>query len=117
MATLTPVVATLAGADPLPYPTAAAGGDLFPALTGAKYVIHVINGHTASQDVVIDDQSSSAPPSSTAFDPDVTVSVPNAGERMILIRDPARFMDANGDINLSYPSGETALTLQVIRVV
>lgn len=116
MATITPKVASLTGVDPDSYVSAAGGGDVFPAQAQSRYLIHVKNGHTSSQDVVIDDPTSDTPSGATAFDPDVTVSVPNAGERMILIANARRFINTTtGEISLSY-SGVTALTLQVVQV-
>lgn len=116
MAVITPKVAALSGVDPLAYVSASAGGDSFPAVSGGVYLIHLKNGHSSAQSVIIDDPNSASPPSATTFVPDVTVSVPNAGERMIVISNIARFADSDGDINLTY-SGTTALTLQVIRVL
>lgn len=116
MAVITPKVGALSGVDPDTYVSAAGGGDSFPATSDGVYLIHVKNGHTSSQDVIIDDPTSASPPSATAFTPDVTVSVPNAEERMIVISNSGRFRDSNGDINLTY-SGTTALTLQVVKVL
>jgi hypothetical protein len=116
MATLTLKVAALTGVDPLAYVSAQAGGDVFDAQAQSRYLIHVKNGHTSAQSIIIDDPTTAGPTGNTAFNPDVTVSVPNASERMILISSPARFINTTtGRISLSY-SGVTALTLQVVRL-
>ena len=118
MAVITPKVGALSGVDPLSYVTAAAGGDTFPATGDGVYLIHVKNGHSSSQTVTIDDPTTPLPPGAAASSTfaDVPVAVPNAGERMIVISNAARFIDSTGNIALTY-SGVTALTLQVIKVL
>lgn len=106
---------TLTGVDPLAYAAAAAGGDTFAASVNRKYLLHIKNAHTASQTVTLNDPTSQSPVSGKTFDPDVDVVVPNATERMVLIDNPARFIDASGNIALAY-SGVTALTLQVFEI-
>lgn len=115
MATITPKVAVLGGVDPLAYAAASVGGDLFAAQPGNRYLIHVKNGDTTSKTLTIDDPTSVGPPSFTTFVPDVAVIVPNAGERVVLVNDAARFIDSNGDINLSW-SAITSVTFQVFRI-
>ncbi|HEU4542199.1 MAG TPA: hypothetical protein VFR23_13810 [Jiangellaceae bacterium] len=117
MAVITPKVGALSGVDPLTYVSAAGGGDTFPATGDGVYLIHVKNGHTSAQSIVIDDPNSASPPSATTFVPDVTVSVPNAGERMIVISNAARFMSSTDSISLTYPLGVVSLTLQVVKVL
>lgn len=117
MAVITPKVGALSGVDPLAYVAAAGGGDSFPATGDGVYLIHVKNGHTSPQSIVIDDPNSASPPSATTFVPDVTVSVPNAGERMIVVSNSGRFIDSTDSINLTYPDGIVSLTLQVVKVL
>lgn len=118
MAVITPKIAALGGVDPLPYATASVGGDSFFAVSGGVYLVHVKNGHTAAQTITIDDPTTPLPPGAAASSTfaDVPVSVPNAGERMIVISNIGRFMDSQGDVNLTY-SGVASLTLQVIKVL
>lgn len=118
MAVITPKVGALSGVDPLAYVSAAVGGDTFPATSDGVYLIHVKNGGGSSITVTIDDPTTPLPPgaaASTSF-ADVPVSVPNAGERMIVISNAARFMNTSGSISLAY-SGVTSVTLQVIKVL
>lgn len=116
MTNLTPIKPTLSGTDPAGYATCQAGGDTFDANPSTKYLIHVKNGHSASQSVVIDDPNTPSPAGATTFNPDVTDPVPNAGERFIKVDDPGRFRDPNtGRISLSY-SGTTLLTLKILDV-
>lgn len=91
---------------------AAGGGDRFNPGSNAPVFIYVANGHTSPQSVVIDDPGSVTPEGATAYNPDVTIPVTNAQNRVIPIRNPARFRDANGWINLTY-TGVTALTIKV----
>lgn len=107
---LTGAVATASG-----YAAAAPGGDRFSVLESGLYVLHVINGHSSSQSVIIDDPNSSTPVGATAFNPDVTLPVVNATSKMFNLEYAARFRDANGWVNLTY-SGTTLLTLRVYRI-
>jgi hypothetical protein len=116
MAVITPKVAALSGVVPTPYASASGGGDSFPVVSGGVYLIHVKNGHSSPQSIIIDDPTSAAPSSATTFVPDVTVSVANAGEQMIVLSNIGRFASSTDSVNLTY-SGVTALTLQVIRVL
>lgn len=116
MAALVPVVTVLTGVNPGTPDNASAGGDTFPVVDGARYLIRVINGHSAPQAVVIDDPNSVGPQGGLQFNPDVSVSVTNGQERVIRVDYPNRFKNTSGNISLSYPDGVTALTLKVYRV-
>lgn len=118
MATLTVQDIPLGGAAAT-YGAAAAGGDLFAPRAsgpGAAVLLHVKNGHTAAQTVTVDDPVSRDPGSASAFNPDVAVSVPASGERFILLKPIERFVNADGNVSLTY-SGVTALTLAVLRLI
>lgn len=93
--------------------SASGGGDYFIPGSNSPIFIYVANGHSSSQSVVFDDPNSRTPEGATQFNPDVTISVPNADNRLIPLRNPSRFVDpATGRINLSY-SGVTSLTIKV----
>lgn len=114
MAVLTIQQPSLAGIA-LSFTAAAGGGDTIPVGSSNQPIfIYVKNGHTASQSVLIDDPNSSQPAGATAWNPDVTNPVPNAGERTMKLDNPSRFVDANGNINLTY-TGVTALTVAVFK--
>lgn len=105
---------TLGGIAP-GYTAADVGGDYFLPTESGKYLVHVKNGHTASQTVTINDPNSVVPPGAKSFDPDVDVAVPNAAERMFVV-DVGRFKHpTTGKIELAY-SGITALTIGVFKV-
>lgn len=91
--------------------SANAGGDRFNPGSNAPCFLYVANGHTSSQSVIIGDANSQSPEGATAFNAAVTIPVANATNKVIPIRNPARFRDANGWINLTY-SGVTALTVK-----
>lgn len=107
---LTGAVATVSG-----YAAAAPGGDRFSVSEAGLYILHVINGHSASQSVIIDDPNTVTPEAPTAWNPDVTIPVLNAVGRIYNLGTGARFRDANGWINLTY-SGTTLLTLRPYRI-
>lgn len=107
---LTGAVATVSG-----YAAAAPGGDRFSVTDSGIYLLHVINGHSASQSVIIDDPNSVTPEGATAWNPDVTLPVLNAVGRIFNLGYAARFKDANGWVNLTY-SGTTLLTLRPYRI-
>lgn len=100
----------LAGVAPVSN-TLAGGGDRFAVTKGRKYMIRVDNAHTSSQNVVIDDPNSQNPGAATSFNPDVTLTVPNATKRAMIV-DADRFGDANNWVNLTY-SGVTAMTMEI----
>lgn len=97
------------------YATASGGGDRFSVAESGLYILHVVNGHTSPQSVIIDDANSVTPDAATTFNPDATLAVVNATSRIFNLGYAPRFKDANGWVNLTY-SGVTALTLMVYRV-
>lgn len=116
MAVLTVLQPTVAGVAPS-YVSAAAGGDTFSPGTTGPVVVHVKNGSGSPITVTVDDPTSPSPAGASSFNPDVAVSVPATGERIILLNPVTRFVDpATGLVSLSY-SGVTSLTLTVYRVV
>lgn len=115
MAVITPKVGALSGVDPLSY-VAASASDSFPAVADGVYLIHVKNGGGSPDNFKIDDPNTAGPPSFTTFDPDVTVSVPAGGERMIVISNAARFISSSGSIVVTN-SFTTSVTVQVIKVL
>ena len=63
----------------------------------------------------MNDPTTADPGGATAFNPDLAVSVPNAGERMIEL-DPGRFETvATGSIDITY-SGVTTVTVGVFLI-
>lgn len=114
MADLTVVRTELANPDQIAAGAVAAagGGDRFNPGGNSPVFIYVANGHSSPQSVIIDDSNSPTPENPTQFNPDVTISVTNAQNRVIPIRNPARFRDSNGWINLAY-SGVVSLTIKV----
>lgn len=107
MAILNAQKVTLAGIAPT-FSAASAGGDNLPPLGGGMFVVK--NGGASPITVTI------ATPGNTEFgiaQPDITVSVPNAGERwigplVVGLTDPTSQM-----INVTY-SGVTSVTCAVI---
>lgn len=114
MADLTVVRTELANPDQIAAGAVAAagGGDRFNPGSNSPVFIYVANGHSSPQSVIIDDPTSVAPEQATASNPDVTIAVTNAQNRVIPIRNPQRFRDANGWINLTY-TGVVSLTIKV----
>lgn len=95
---------------------AVSASDYFVPKGSEKYILHVKNGGGSADSVVINDPNSASPSSATAFNADVTVSVPNGQERMIAL-DPARFIDpATGRIDITH-SFTTSVTCAVVRAV
>lgn len=101
------------GATPA-YAAASAAGDRFQPRTTGAVLLHVKNGGASAQTVTMDDPTSRSPVGATAFDPDVSISIPAGGERMIAVTN--RFVDNNGWVNLAW-SGVTTVTLGVFRTV
>src|SRR5688572_28471346 len=91
---------------------ASGGGDSFNTGSNTPVFVHVVNGHSSAQTVTFDDSNTQSPEGAVAHNPDFTVSVPNASNRLIVLRNPDRFRDASGNVNLTY-SGVTALTVYV----
>jgi hypothetical protein len=118
MATLTPIQPVLAGTQETAPAAAAAGGDVFPAVEGGSYLLRVINGGGSPITVTLNDPTSQAPGSATAFNPDVAVPVTNATTKSILINssDVRRLRNpTTGNIEIAY-SGVTTVTVQVQRI-
>ena len=108
MAALSNQSVVRAGLNPA-YAAAAGGGDTFRP--GRKVYLHVKNGHTAAQTVTV-----ATPGSVIGLDiADVSVSVPNAGERVIGPFPPEHFAGSGGLANITY-SGVTALTIGVFEL-
>jgi hypothetical protein len=118
MATLTPIVPTLAGTVETAPAAAAAGGDVFPAVLGATYLLRIINGGGSLITATLDDPSSQSPPGATAFNPDVAIPVTNGTTKSCRIsrKDVARLRNpTTGMISIAY-SGVTTVTVQVQRI-
>jgi len=107
MATLAAEQIVRAGLSPT-FNAAAGGGDEF-VNTGNEF-IHVKNGHSGSQDVVIE---TPATVDGLAV-ADRTVSVPNGEERIIGPFPVATYNDVAAKVQLTY-SGVTLLTIAVLK--
>ena len=83
-----------------------AAGDQFAAEQGAVYLIRFNNGSATPGNVVLDDPSAVTPVGATAFNPDVTVSIP-AGEVREMRVDASRFRNAAGNIVWTYSANIT----------
>lgn len=113
MATLTLQVVDFALLTPT-YATAAGGGDAV-APAGARCIWHFKNASGSTWVVTINDPTSVSPVGALAFNPDISFSIPNAGERMFTL-DPIRFTNpANGLVEWTY-SGVTSLTVGIFRL-
>lgn len=112
MAVLTKQKLALAGLNPT-FAAAAGGGDSFvnDQADGSRTFLYVKNGGGAPITVTIDDPNSKQPEGSTAWNPDLAVTVTNAQERMI---GPlgSRFIDGNGNTAITY----TAVTSVTVGV-
>jgi hypothetical protein len=118
MATLVPIVPVLTGTVETAPAAAAGGGDVFPAVQGASYLLRVINGGGSPITVTLDDPSTQSPPGATAFNPDVAIPVTNGTTKSIKITssDVNRLRNpTTGNIAIAY-SGVTTVTVQVQRV-
>lgn len=113
MATLSLQVVDFALLTPT-YAAAAGGGDAVAA-GGAKCIFHFKNASGSSWVVTINDPTSISPAQALSFNPDISFTIPNAGERMFTL-DPIRFTNPNnGLIEWTY-SGVTSLTVGVFRL-
>lgn len=80
----------------------AGAADSFPAYPGTLYLVHIKNANAAPCAVVLDDPTAVTPVGATAFNPDITYSVPaTTGERVIKISSD-RFRDASGNVNITF---------------
>lgn len=114
MAALTIQTPTTAGIVPT-YAAAAGGGDTFAPSGADRHLLHVKNGGGGSINVILDDPTSADPGSATSFNPDLTVAVANASEKMILV-DTSRFKNTTtGLVSITY-SGVTSVTVAVFDV-
>jgi hypothetical protein len=105
-------VAVAPAASPLTN-TCTAGPDTIPLQFGGKYLFIWNNTGAGSATVKLDDPVSQAPVSNTAFDPDVTLVVPN-GQRRVQRVDATRFRDpVTGLCTFTYPVAPTTMTLEV----
>lgn len=94
---------------------AAASGDQISG--GTKILLVVTNGDATSKTVTIEDQTTALPegaPASSTF-ADVAVTVANGTSKAIFIRDPSRFRDSSGYVNLTW-SATTSVTWQAFDV-
>lgn len=92
------------------YASAAGGGDTF--VNDGAVLLHVKNGGGSAVTVTI---TSTAPATVGLAPSNVTVSVPNAGERMIGPFPPGAFSDANGATAVGY-SAVTSVTVAAVRL-
>lgn len=112
MADLTVQDVLLSGVGPT-YAAASGTGDRVKPRTTTVSFLHVKNTDTSAHTVTIDDPNTPTPEGAIAFNPDVQVSVPAGGERMIALI--PRFVDQDGWVNISY-SAATGMTVGAFRV-
>lgn len=91
------------------YAACAGGGDDF--VNSGKDFIHIKNGHTSPQSVIINSQAAC----NQGFDHDITVEVTNAEERFIGPFPKDRFNNTSDKVLLTY-TGVTALTIAILRL-
>lgn len=87
-------------------------GDTF--VPGPGVFVHVKNGGGSPINAVINDPNTPTPAGYTAFDPDITVSVTNAQERMIAV--PDTFADPNTGLATLICSAVTSVTIAVYQI-
>lgn len=115
MAVLAVASPTLAGTTMTPV-AANAGGDSFP--NDGLTFLYIKNASGGALTVTFDALGPAAvsPEGAIAYNADVTVSVPAAGERLIgPFKDFGRWNDVNGRVVMTY-SGVTTLTVLPIKV-
>jgi hypothetical protein len=96
LATYTVQTITEAGLNPT-Y-TAVGASDTFTvnaADIDKTHILHVKNAGGSSDSVSVDDPNSSGPAGATSFNPDLTVSVPNGGERFIRLLPARRYANTS----------------------
>lgn len=104
---------TVAGTTPT-YAAVGASDSFIPKGSG-KHLLHVKNAGASPDSVAINDPTTLGPDGATQFNPDVTLSVPNAQERMFII-DPARFTNpATGAVEFTN-SFTTSVTAGVFYI-
>lgn len=94
------------------------GNFVIPSVAGVnKLTLRFANTGGAAVTVTIDDPTSPSPVGATAFNPDLSVSVPaTTGIREFVIPDVARFVDpATGRINWTYSAALTG-SVEVVGV-
>ena len=112
MAVLTVNRGTLTGVAPAPV-AAAAGGDSFPVGSETIYLRFVNANAGGSRTITIDDPNTTAPEGATAFNADLTVTVPASSTRLVKLTNPARFKGAaTGRASMTY-SANADLTIEV----
>lgn len=97
-----------------PVYNAAGASDTISVNPGSKYMLHIKNANAGSVTVVINDPNSAGPAGNTAFNASVTVVIPTATERVILL-DSTRFRDTNGNIGLTF-SPNSSVTYAIYQV-
>ena len=112
MATLAKQTITPTGLNPT-YTAAAGGGDKVQA--GPNVFLHVKNGGGAPITVTIDDPTSVGPSGAQSFNPDLSVSVTNAQERMIGPLTDRFTNPADGLVAITY-SGVTTVTVAAFQL-
>ena len=105
-------VQTVVTAGAVPTYAAVSASDTFTPTSNQPHILHVKNAGGSPDSVVIDDPNSVNPGSATQFDPDVTVSVANASEKMIRI-DPLRFKNTGTGVITITHSFTTSVTAAV----
>lgn len=93
--------------------TAVSASDTFTPSNGGVHFLYVKNAGGSSDTVVVDDPNSTLE-GAASFNPDLSVSVPNAQERIIRI-DPARFKNASTGLITVTHSFTTSVTAAVFR--
>lgn len=96
--------------------SAEAGGDhLVPQSNEQSIILHIKNEDSSEHTVTLDDVNSDQPIGADAFDADVAIAVPAGEERLVNLRQLSRFIDSNGQINMTYDD-VTSVTVGAYRV-
>lgn len=112
MAAITPQVMSLSGVAPT-YNAASSGGDTF--LNDGRTYAHFKNGAGSAITVTFDAVADVTDNALGEFaPPDLVVTVPAGGEKIVGNFPPARFNGSTGNVSMSYSSA-TSLTVAVIR--
>src|SRR4030095_14571504 len=111
MATYTVQTVTEAGLTPS-YVAVGASDTFTPSAADydKAFFLHVKNGGGSPDSCVVDDASSiTNAPGGTSYNPDITVSVTNAQERIIRLAPIRRYLQTNGNVNVQH-SFKTSVT-------